>query len=94
MTATSLNNQEVFEGLDKCFNKCFNKRVARVGRLVKTGVLKNCLTRWNRFVNISLQRRRCGEEKINFRLLFPKQEKSNEEISLCENLTAMCEWAI
>ena len=45
MAATSLNNQEVFEGLDKCFNKCFNKRVARVGRLVKTEVLK---TAWQR----------------------------------------------
>jgi len=33
------------------------------------------------------------EEKINF-LAFFKAEKSNEEISLCENLTAMCEWAI
>ena len=75
VAATSLNNQEVFEGLDKCFNKCFTKRVARVGRLVKTGVLKNCLTRWNRFVNISLQRRRCGEEKNKFPIAFSEAGK-------------------
>ena len=31
---------------------------------------------------------------MEIRLLFPKQEKSNEEVSFCENLTAMCEWAI
>lgn len=31
--------------------------------------------------------------KKNF-LAFFKAEKSTGEISLCENLTAMCEWAI
>ena len=29
-----------------------------------------------------------------FSLLFSKQKKAEGKFSLCENLTAMCEWAI
>ncbi len=35
-----------------------------------------------------------AQEVVKNSIAFLKERKSNEEFSLCENLTAMCEWAI
>ena len=86
--------QGMLEMLNSIYGTQFgflNKRVVRVERF------KQKFKRLDRLKQICQNifvAKEGSKKKKGFRLLFPKQEKSNEEISFCENLTAMCEWAI
>ena len=95
----SKRNKASAAGLQKRLDKpqqiCFNISVVRIWQVAVEKFFKKRLDKSVKILLEYLCSKWSYEEvKINFQLLFPKQEKSKGEISLSENLTAMCEWAI